>query len=162
MGISGVLIGPRLIQITFLKWIRAAHWWKYWIHIERWCRIWLKITIIFWIFKIFRIFGKSLNLTFISGAGKFACVCCWNWLNWSIQLIWDWLKLWLIIGEFVASLDGSKGDEIAAGEDPVIWLVAGKSKTGDWLLSKFSFLMSIIGEIDPDVEISKWINFIHR
>ena len=47
-----------------------------------------------------------------------------------------------------ASFDGSKGDGTAAGE--VIWLVVGKSKTVDWLPSKFSFLMSIIGEIDPD------------
>ena len=88
-------------------------------------------------------------LTFISGAGKFA-VCCWNWLNWSIQLIWDWLgeKLWLIIGELTASFDGSKGDGTAVGD--VIWLVAGKSKTVDWLLSKFSFFISIIGEIEPD------------
>ena len=91
----------------------------------------------------------GVYLTFISGAGKFA-VCCWNWLNWSIQLIWDWFaeKLWLIIGELTASFDGSKGDGTAAGE--VIWLVVGKSKTVDWLPSKFSFLMSIIGEIDPD------------
>ena len=50
MGISSALIGPRLIQISFLKWIRAAHWWKYRIHIEWWCRIRLKITVIFGIY----------------------------------------------------------------------------------------------------------------
>ena len=100
----------------------------------------------------------GLFLTFISGAGKFA-VCCWNWLNWSIQLIWDWfaVKLWLIIGELTASFDGSKGDGTAAGD--VIWLVDGKSKTVDWLPSKFSFLMSIIGEIDPDEPPNSEKNF---